>query len=248
MKWELQTPDWVPLGEAGFVGQTFNLRLCDVVGFGYELGLEDYPIWDESKREWLNNRLVQHFYLREIGCETATQFVFYLNRKMAEVMPWLNVVFASAETFQTAQDLLNNEEIRIDRSGAGTNQGKSDSTSDATSRAYSSNDPTVSMVGRDEVRFYDTGNHSDSAGKGSSESSGQHDFWDTEHRKGHYGRTLTGALAEYVNEREVNALELLFEKLEPLFCQVLDIPDSTWLDMYPTWLGPWRYGYPFGTF
>lgn len=61
-----------------------------------------YPIWDESKREWLQERITAHFYYREINQDTPAQFMFFLNRRMNEIMPSINPVFESLEDAKPA--------------------------------------------------------------------------------------------------------------------------------------------------
>jgi len=73
---------------------TYGPRLMDVYNYGYDIGLCDYPIYDEAFRPVLNKLISDHFYLREIGSETIPQFVFYLNRTMREIMPIFNMIFA----------------------------------------------------------------------------------------------------------------------------------------------------------
>ena len=77
------------------IGQQYNMTLYDVLNYGYDLGLADYPIWDESKRQWLNDLIVNHFMWREIRGETPYQFIYFLNRRMVEHMPTLNPIFAT---------------------------------------------------------------------------------------------------------------------------------------------------------
>lgn len=55
--------------------------------------LGDYPIFDESYREHLNKKILRHFYMQEIGYETEGLFLFELNRKMREIMPYYNQLY-----------------------------------------------------------------------------------------------------------------------------------------------------------
>lgn len=67
--------------------------------------LKNYPIFKEVAvdrngkefylRDELNNVILNHFYFREIGFETAPRFLFHLNRKMFEIMPLYNQRFES---------------------------------------------------------------------------------------------------------------------------------------------------------
>lgn len=55
-----------------------------------------YPIFDESYRELLNNKILAHYYTREIGLETVGLWKFALQRKMNEIMPYYNQLYKSA--------------------------------------------------------------------------------------------------------------------------------------------------------
>ena len=60
-----------------------------------DLGLEDYPIFDEAYRSELNQKIKDHFWFHEIEYETPERFIFELNRKMSEVMPLYNQYYES---------------------------------------------------------------------------------------------------------------------------------------------------------
>lgn len=72
-------------------------QLRRVLDMGYDLGLNHYPIFSESHRQELNQKIVNHFRYREIGYETINQFIFALNRKMFEIMPFYNQLYESEE-------------------------------------------------------------------------------------------------------------------------------------------------------
>ena len=55
----------------------------------------DYPIFDEVHRQVLNNKILKHYYFQEIGFETEGRFLFELNRKMNEIMPYYNKLYQS---------------------------------------------------------------------------------------------------------------------------------------------------------
>ena len=74
---------------------TYTVEIRTLVENHFDLGLKNYPIFDETYREGLNNKIINHFYFREIGFETAGLFKFYLNQKMAEIMPYYNQLYKS---------------------------------------------------------------------------------------------------------------------------------------------------------
>lgn len=62
----------------------------------YDLGLNDYPIFDPAYRASLNQKILDHFQFREIGFETPGLFKWFLNVKMKEEMPLFNQYYLNA--------------------------------------------------------------------------------------------------------------------------------------------------------
>lgn len=56
----------------------------------------NYPIFDEEYREYLENKIIRHFYFREIGFETVGRFLFELETKLNEIMPYYNKLYESS--------------------------------------------------------------------------------------------------------------------------------------------------------
>ena len=76
---------------------SYTVELRQLIQNGYDIGLKDYPIFDESYRETLNNKIITHYWMREIGAETAGLFKLYLNRTMGEIMPYYNQLYKSTQ-------------------------------------------------------------------------------------------------------------------------------------------------------
>lgn len=73
----------------------YTTELRYLIESGFDIGLKDYPIFDENYREPLNQKIINHYYFREIGFETAELFKRYLNNTMNEIMPYYNQLFKS---------------------------------------------------------------------------------------------------------------------------------------------------------
>lgn len=211
---------YYPASDFGRVaGQTHNVTLYDLMDAGYDLGLADWPMWEPNTyppgiadgdkkaawRKYVNDRLIEHFLFREIGCETPTQFVFYLNRRLRERMPSIGPVFSALEG-------IDGEGLR--RSGLHTSasEASQESTSDSKSDSYTSTNPKQTMLGHDPTEYYDAGTHSASAstGGGSSSASG------TDTTFGGYVTDATNRWFAGVN----NALDLVFDAVEPCFSHI----------------------------
>jgi hypothetical protein len=100
--------------------------------------LATYPLFDESHRGELNQKIIDHYWNQEIGQETVSMFRLALRRKLNEIMPLYNQQYEiSAIKFNQL------ETVRV--SNAGTS--KSDSTSDAKSRVVAQQYPQTRLAG-----------------------------------------------------------------------------------------------------
>ena len=68
------------------------------------LGLSDYPIFDETHRSTLNNKIIRHYYFQEISSETLAQFKWRLRDAMCLIMPRYNWMY---EQIQDLENLEN---------------------------------------------------------------------------------------------------------------------------------------------
>lgn len=73
----------------------YTMELGTLIQRNYPLNLNSYPIFDESYRNTLNNKIVTHYYFREIGLPTPDKFNFYLGMRMNEIMPYYNKLYES---------------------------------------------------------------------------------------------------------------------------------------------------------
>jgi hypothetical protein len=71
----------------------YTITIKNLIDNNFNFGLQDYPIFDETYRDTLNQKILNHYYEDEIGFETANLFKFYLNNKMAEIMPKYNTLY-----------------------------------------------------------------------------------------------------------------------------------------------------------
>lgn len=73
----------------------YTICICDLKRNGFDFGLKDYQLTDESYREKLNTKILQHYWIREIGFETEELFKYFLNVKMNEIMPFYDKLYES---------------------------------------------------------------------------------------------------------------------------------------------------------
>lgn len=146
--------------------------VTELYGEDYEGAMSDYPIWDEAKRPWLNQMIYEHFLYREIAQDTPAMFLFFLRRRMREMMPTLNPIFAALDNISTNDVLTSYKTVdtqeqsthqeagaltsttpQTQLSGAknyatGLNEQKSDASTEGTSTHYGQNESVADMLRR----------------------------------------------------------------------------------------------------
>lgn len=118
----------------------YTIELGRLLESGFDIGLDKYPIFDENYRRNLNNKIIEHFYFREIGFETAELFKRYLNRTMNEIMPYYNQLYKSELiSFNPLYNVDKWETAETDFDGKQNYKGKSVLDSDFTSHSNTDN-------------------------------------------------------------------------------------------------------------
>lgn len=212
----------------------FTQQLRDVMA-NHDIGLIDYPIFDEGYRLPLNKKITDHYRFREIGTETVDMFIFMLNRRMNEIMPLYNQLYESANIgvdFMHTIDMYNlSQGVQTQKQD---NQAESTSTSDVrnTSRAVSSVTPQTQLAGdgdyADGLQDTSGDTHSGTTGRESAKGSVQGDSRQT-------GRTVgrTGSAAGLLSEWRATMLNIdmmVIGDLSDLFFGLWDhssIPNSS---------------------
>lgn len=159
----------------------YTLTLGNLIAHGFDtdeklhLSSAHYPIFDENHRAELNEKIVAHYALREIGSETPQMFVFYLGRTMREQMDYFNQLYLSAQRefdpfitsdIRQEMDSTSTNESSGRSSGTQSNESTADSTSDTkadnSSMTFNSEFPQTRI---DDFRKYaTTASQTDSTG------------------------------------------------------------------------------------
>jgi hypothetical protein len=214
---------------------TFTLTLKEVLSYTPDIGLDSYPIFDESHRNVLNNKIVDHFLNREIGQETIDIFRHAVRRKMNEIMPLYNQMYRSEAlildpflTFRsTSESATNGEsESRATEQSVGTTK----SATDSTARAVGSDTPQVQLSGNEDYATQIQDTVSRATADGSSDGSSTQDS--TGSQSGTMSSSsegFTGSVSALVQEYRATFLNIdmqIIDELEPLFMQIWDNGDS----------------------
>lgn len=202
------------------------------------IGLSKYPIFDESYRSHLNDKIIDHYFFREIGQETAAQFAQMMKRTMQEIMPKYNRLYNSINTEMEhpLSDYVRHRDIDEDFNSLvnGTTSSQSNGTSSASSQDHNRNvfqDTPMSLLSNEgspsieDLDYatnvtYNDGNGTTS-GTTSSTNNGTSSSDRTDNRvktEEVYGRnqTLANVLDEFV-DKFVDIDVLVINDLEDLF-------------------------------
>lgn len=156
---------------------TIELRQIADPDYGFDIGLQEYPIFDESYRETLNKKILDHYWFHEIEYETPERFVFELNRKMAEIMPFYNQYYKSellavdplltfSRTINSTKDVTKDVDVTKDTDKAMTsNTDKVDSTTlnnDTTTGSTKTSDELTDVTNTNTITTVDDINETES--------------------------------------------------------------------------------------
>lgn len=225
-------------------------ELVEQYGYDWDAQMGDYPIWDESQREWLNGMIYDQFCYREIAQETGAQFFHYLNIRMWRVMPTVNAVAAAFLGDKAETDFKSTGVSKLEQhtttdtaaDGIAKADGKSDTTGSSTTESATESKSTVIASETPQVRLggnenymnalNETGAKGNGSGKDTQEShntqSGNNETHDASHSEVDATATNTviggqvAALAASWIESAPDILGIVFDALEPLFVQVWD--------------------------
>ena len=122
----------------------YTVRIKELIDNDFDFKLDDpssYPIFDEEYRETLNNKILQHYYLDEIGFETPALFRNRLLARLNEIMPYYNTLYENQ--LDKLDNLLGNVDLTesMDRDGTSTTSGSSNSTSTSNNKNLFQNTP-----------------------------------------------------------------------------------------------------------
>lgn len=71
----------------------YTITIKNLINNGWDFKLDSYPIFDEDYRPILNKKILDHYFMHEIGLETPNLFNHYLHTKLNEIMPYYNELY-----------------------------------------------------------------------------------------------------------------------------------------------------------
>lgn len=125
---------------AGYTDSQSGLSVYEIIALVAPKIFQNYPIFSEDYRQTLNSKILLHYYTREIGFETVGLWKLKLNQKLAEIMPYYNQLYLSAQLeynplfdvdYTTTHDISHGEDRKVDE-GVGSRSTNSITDDDTT--------------------------------------------------------------------------------------------------------------------
>lgn len=135
--------------------------------------------FDEEYRSILCKKILKHYYMREICCETVGLWILWLNTRLEEIMPYYNQLYESAKIeFNPMHDV----DVTTTHSGKGTENGNGsrDNTSNAISNSNSNRKEKYSDTPQGGLSGVESGTYLTSATINENSDSGNTSITDNE--------------------------------------------------------------------
>lgn len=180
----------------------------------------DYPIFDRAYREVLETKIINHYYTREICCETVGRWKQFLKTAMNEIMPKYNYLYAikELEDFNPLYDTdvweKHDEQGESHTTGKGTNQ------SDSKSYNLFQDTPQNDLSNLDSMKYVTnaTKDTNDSSSASTSKADGNTTMDYLKHRWGKLNSNISYAQLMDIYARKYNDVDvLIINELEDLF-------------------------------
>lgn len=111
---------------------TYTITLKRLIDNGFQLDLNNYPIFEESYRETLNNKIINHYKFYEIGLETPQLFKDRLHCKLNEIMPYYNKLYESIPALFDPNTFSDTIKYLGETNNKTTNSGRDETTGENT--------------------------------------------------------------------------------------------------------------------
>ena len=215
----------------------YTITIKSLIDNNFDFKMTDYPIFDKNYRNVLNTKILNHYYEREIGFETAPLFRFYLNNKLNEIMDYYNTLYIKQKSL--IENIFDNVDIKESFEGNATNKTntKSNSNSNSNSNSESNNRELYQLTPQGQIKMQDLDsdevyatnytknkNNSNSNINDESSSTGESSATNTND----YIKTLVGRNGgkyniELLNDLKNNLLNIdmmVIDELDELFMQI----------------------------
>ena len=198
----------------------YTTTIKNLIDNEFDFGLNTYPIWNETYRNTLNQKILNHYYENEIGFETASLFKFYLNTKMNEIMPYYNELYKAQEKAIT--NILGNVDLYEEGDRLNNNTINTSSTSSNNGKNLFQDTPQgqISFTNIEDQKWATNLTLNKNDITDNSQSSGENTENYNRHVYGNNGKKYSIELLEDVKNKMFNIDLMIINDLNELFMQI----------------------------
>ena len=198
----------------------YTITIKNLMDNDFDFGLQDYPIWNETYREILNKKILNYYYENEIGFETANLFKFYLNNRMAEIMPYYNKIYNGVE--EALANALGNVDLHEDSNRVNNNSVNTSSTSSSDSKNLFQDTPQgrINFAKLQDQQWATNYTNNVNDINDSSESSGENTENYSRHIIGNNGKKYSVEILRDIQNNIYDIDMMIINQLNDLFMQI----------------------------
>lgn len=138
---------------AGFKESQDASKIDDIISLSWDkIFTTKCSFFDESYRKIICSKILKHYYLREIGCETVGMWVYWMNTKLEEIMPYYNQLYKSAELEFSPFDNMN-----YTKTGTRNTDGTKNSSGENKNNTTTNNTDKITNTSKDKSTMSKTG-------------------------------------------------------------------------------------------
>lgn len=198
----------------------YTITIKNLMDNNFDFGLQDYPIWNETYRNTLNQKILNHYYENEIGFETANLFKFYLNNKLNEIMPYYNNLYNAQE--KALSNILGNIDLNEESFRLNNNKVNTNSNSNSNSKNLFQDTPQgkINFARLEEQEWATNYTNNTNDINDSSNSSGENTENYNRHVYGNDGKRYNIEILKDIRNNLFNIDMMIINDLQELFMQI----------------------------
>lgn len=204
-----------------------TLELRELIENGVKLWDFDYPsFYKGEEKKAFEQKVIDHFYFRQIGQETVGRFLHCFRSKVREIMPYYIDLYKTDELFKSIDDPFQAYDLteEFTQETEGSSQGNG-STTQAGSNTYTRKFSTTPQGSISNIDKYMTEastdeNDSDNTATSENESSSTGKVTHRLHRYGNIGVQPLGDEIEKLRKAYVNIDMMIINELNDCFLKI----------------------------
>lgn len=204
-----------------------TLELRELVENGVKLWDFDYPsFYQGEEKKAFEQKVIDHYYFRQIGQETVGRFLHCFRSKVREIMPYYIDLYKSDKLFKEIDDPFKSYDLteEFEQDSEGTSQGNGSTTQAGTSNSLHkfANTPqgTISNLDTHLTEASQDENDSDSTATSENESTSTGKVTHRLHRFGNIGVQPLGDEIEKLRKAYINIDMMIINELNDCFLKI----------------------------